>query len=554
VSVTTFSTYPVQSQTATPAAQKPGLESGASVEKSYLSATAHTTRATPPPATYEASGPGVTTLALGEEDGGGMMASSGGDTIGGMSTPGSLEGGYEVTTLAIGEESSGAEMSPIYDDHSTIGGHSTIGSIGMERPASAQQSYGTMQPIYSPGEPEYPAFAKTSQTTDILNFHPVARIPRTPVVQTAPPPVPTVSVAAPTTGQGQPVAMDPAPVGTLAQPAPQSTSFESVGSYDDYLRSIGAQTAAPVATPPVAVAAPMPEPAPVMTAPIATPPPAAPVMAEPAPVMMPAEPAPIIAMPAAPAPMPAPAPVAQPVMPAPIAAPIPTVPVAAPAAPAAIAAPAPAAAPAPVAPAAPEPVKTAETRYTPPLHSAEPVRKPALHSASVAEPIAPKSDAQYVEVSIDSYLVAPEGVTEAAPAAAEAATAAAPAEPAPTPAEVAPAQAADTAPVQADTAPAAPTPAQADAAPEIAAKEPAQPTEKPAEKPAATAQADSSATPPERPSMGGSFVVMDSALPSSLTSGDAATSPTPASAESSGPSVDGLQIITLAIGEEAGGQ
>ena len=246
-----------------------GADDAAALNKSYLSASAPRDVAPSMPASGE-PGPGLTTLALGEEDGGGMSTMP---EPGGMSSP-VIGSDYQVTTLAIGEEdgSGGStQMQPIADDHSIIGGHAAP-AMGAE---ALPEGYGKMQPIYSPGEPEYPAFAKTSQTTDILNFHPVPRSftatvqqampaaqPVAPVTTgtyaTAAPatmaPIPDTPAAAPTYATVEPAPSQPinyataapapattgytAPTMTVeADGAPQSGNYVSVGSYEQYVSS-----------------------------------------------------------------------------------------------------------------------------------------------------------------------------------------------------------------------------------------------------------------------------------------------------------------------------
>ncbi len=191
----------------------------------------------------------MTTLAVGEEDGGGMSMAP---EPGSMSMPASDD--LQVTTLAIGEEDGGSgqfgygTMSPIGDDHSIIGG-----GVHTDRASSSAaigglpEGYGTMQPIYSPGEAEYPAFAKTSETPDLLNFHPVARIPKTALPHSTPVIAAPAPISAP--AEAQPMVMQAAPVGTLAQDVPISGNYESVGNYEDYIRNLSGDTATPVAVP-----------------------------------------------------------------------------------------------------------------------------------------------------------------------------------------------------------------------------------------------------------------------------------------------------------------
>ncbi len=187
----------------------------AALEQSYLSASAPREVASPAPVGEE-PGPVLTTLAVGEEDGG-IGASP---EAGGMSSP--VPGGdYQVTTLAIGEEDGGGgassqAMAPIADDHSIIGGHSTS-TMGM---GELPDGYGQMQPIYSPGEPEYPAFVKTSQTTDILNFHPVPRSFTATVQQTMPAAQPAAPISMDSYTTADPATM--APIADTAAPATTS--------------------------------------------------------------------------------------------------------------------------------------------------------------------------------------------------------------------------------------------------------------------------------------------------------------------------------------------
>lgn len=240
-------------------------------DKTYTVAAARQ-QALPAPTSGAQSGPVQTTLALGEEDGG---AASGGtyatyDNSGGVgSVSGPASSGHtasQVTTLAIGEEDGGIQapgtrvpgtMAPIYDDHAIIGHQSTESYGRANGPNGTPEGYGTMQPIYSPGEPEYPAFAKTSQTVDLLNFHPVARVERMSV--------PVTSSPAPVALQSTPVASAPlysspvssspayaapAPIGTIqpqaVSPANVTGNYQAVGSYDDYLAAqSGSLTAAP---------------------------------------------------------------------------------------------------------------------------------------------------------------------------------------------------------------------------------------------------------------------------------------------------------------------
>lgn len=246
MSGTTFTTYPVQSHKTAQTAHTsgPGTDHAASLEKSYLSASRQSIPATQS-STYaqHGPGPGLTTLAVGEEDGGGMAMPP---AHGPMSTP-QAEGGFQVTTLAIGEEDGGGygTMQPIRDDHGIIGGASVGNHLPPVGNHGASEAYGRMQPIYSPGEAEYPAFAKTSQTPDLLNFHPVARVPKTAIAPPVAAAAAPVTVAAPTTAQ--PITMAPSPVGIHTGAVPQSGDYQTVGSYEDYLNSVSGQTTAPAA-------------------------------------------------------------------------------------------------------------------------------------------------------------------------------------------------------------------------------------------------------------------------------------------------------------------
>jgi len=575
VSGITFSTYPVSSQTATQAAPRSDAAHAGSLEQSYLSASQRSMPSAPV-ATPQNQGPVLTTLAVGEEDGGSMGA---------MPGPGSMPaygdgGGMQVTTLAIGEEDGGAvsggygTMSPIPDDHSVIGGHvggDPAGGYSIPATQGVQaEGYGGMQPIYSPGEAEYPAFAKTSETTDLLNFHPVARVPKAALPQSMPvaAPVP-IAITAP--AMAQPMAASPMPVGALPQDVPQSGSYESVGSYEEY---VGATQPAPVATMPPASqyieTTPAYEPAPAMEAPameamepvyetyqptyesIQTPP-AAPAY-EPAPATYApvAAPDPVASYEAAP--------VAEPMAPAmpDAVASYETVPVAEPAT---VAAPDPVATyeAAPVAePAAPvvayAPETSAEPRSKPSLFDKDtpldyasgveaadpadgnpdyvapaaetaeaPVAEPAPEMAEPAEP-----EATYVQVSIDDYLVE----ADAAPA---------------TPAGDATASMEPAAPVSAPASDAATTAAPAPVAAPDAASADAVSTDAPTPEPAM--------------SLGGSYVVMDlpPVLSTGASSGAGNAGPEASSGETAGeavtdPAEEDLRIITLSTGEEAGSQ
>ncbi len=287
MSGTTFTTFPVQSHPPAQAASKAGSNHGSAVEQSYAAASQSITAPTAPTTGAQAPGPGVTTLAIGEEDGGGAAVAA--PEIGAMSTPSSSsssDGGYQVTTLAIGEEDGGVStsndqhtviggpasggygaMQPIYSPgepqysrfaktsettdilnfspiaHGSVSGASAPSATGHMPESASPQDYGTMQPIYSPGEPEYAAYAKTTETADLLNFHPVTRVPKTAIPQTPPPMAPPVNVPAPATEQ--PIVMASTSVGALPESVPQSGSFESVGSYEDYVRSLTATPAAP---------------------------------------------------------------------------------------------------------------------------------------------------------------------------------------------------------------------------------------------------------------------------------------------------------------------
>ena len=580
MSGTTFTTYPVQSHSAAQAAPKSGGTDATALEKSYLSATAQHSTPSPMAASPQANGapgPGVTTLALGEEDGGAAMAAP---ETGAMSSP-AADADYQVTTLAIGEEDGGgsqASMIPATDPHNVIGGASGMtqgygamqpiyspgeaqydayattsrtpdllnfnpvsvqagGSAsyspaaGGAMPASAtgQENYGMMQPIYSPGEAEYPAFAKTSQTTDLLNFHPVARLPKTAIPQTtvavpAPPGLSASTAAQPPVAQ--PVAAETRPVGALDQAVPQSGSYETVGSYESYVRSIGAAPEAleaPVAAPPAASATAPTYQAPQTTVPAAAYEPVAPAYTVQQPpassATAPAYEAPQTTAPAAVyepvAPdytvqqSPAPEPVApEPVMQEPVSA--------------------------SEGVQAYEPVASVSYEATAPMHSAEPQQKPALfekdtpfdYSAGVesADPAdgnpdyvapaqetketsAPKeAEASYVEVSIDDYLLDATPKAESGPAAKESVAA---------------------------------TPAA------------------PADNDAPTGH---SGTPGDAqhsgPSLGGSYVVIDSPLPQSQSQSQSSPAAADGAEMSTGTSPntpgEGLEIMTLAIGEEAG--
>lgn len=396
MSATTFATYPASSlNTAQTAPASTGAHDALSVEQSYKAAMTTPTFGVAAPAmggstasAHAAPGPGLTTLALGEEDGGMAMAPE-------LSPPAppAADGGYQVTTLAIGEEDGGGAVAQ-YDAHATIG--SDYASLpNAARPTGMESNYGTMQPIYSPGEPEYPAFAKTSQTPDLLNFHPVARIPKTVIVQTTPVMTQAPAIMAPVTNQ--PMVMATAPVGTLPQPVTQTAGFESVGSYDDYVQSLGGGTAAPAPTP---------------------------------------------------------APTYEPFVPS------------------------------------YEQTAPAPSPYTAPVMSAEPMQKP--HSAPAPNAaFAPSTEATYVTVPIDAYLVPPQGATPTPPTASYGADA----------------------PVTKDQP-----------MPDVSIPETSMPEASTPEEPT--------------PSMGGSFVVIDTALPSALTT----------------PAASGLDVMTLAIGEEAGAQ
>lgn len=185
-------------------------------------------------------GPGVTTLAIGEEDGGAYQPSPSST----YQTPSAGDGEYQVTTLAIGEEDGGyvpsssmqimdgmapisggdyGTMAPIYSpgDPTQGGGYvqeaQTIWSGGDG--FALRGEYGTMQPIYSPGEPEYDAFAKASAGPDVLNFTYIERVQ----VQASP-----VQITA------------QAPV-TISAPA-LDANYVSVGSYDSFINGGEAPT------------------------------------------------------------------------------------------------------------------------------------------------------------------------------------------------------------------------------------------------------------------------------------------------------------------------
>ena len=545
-----FATYPAQSQTTT--ATAPASDHTAVKEQGFQSAVA----AQPAPlhanSTSHDPGPGLTTLAVGEEDGGG-----GGMTMapeqGSMSTAYS-DGDLQVTTLAIGEEDGGGaqfgygSMSPIGDDHSMIGGGvqtDRVSSVGME---GLPEGYGTMQPIYSPGEAEYPAFAKTSETPDLLNFHPVARIPKTQLPHSVPVAAPPAPVYAPVTTQ--PMVMQATPVGALPQAAPVSGNYESIGSYEDYVRGLTGSTTAPTVE-----AAPMEmQPADTVYAPaepvydpVATTPTYEPVYE------------PVQTQPAAPVYEAADIPAAEPVYeahqsPASTSVyeemrPVETAPTYATS---------PAYEPAQAAPAEMAPVEaipaetTAPVSESAPMTSAEPQEKPvpfekdtpfdfktdiepadpadgnpdyvAPADAKAESAPAAKPEASYVNVPLDAYLVEPAG--GATVGASEAASSEATKGESVKEAEAAPAR---------------------DSAPDVATS-----VEPKALEPKS----------PETMSLGGSFIVMDQPLPDTLTgvssgmgsAGPEASGTAEPASETPMPDTSGdeLRIMTLAIGEEAG--
>ena len=556
MSGTTFTTYPVQSHktTQTAPASGPGTDGAAALEKSYLSASSHATTATRPSAYAQHSpGPGLTTLALGEEDGGGMSMPA---ANGPMSTP-QADSGFQVTTLAIGEEDGGGygTMQPIRDDHSTIGGASFGNALPPVSGSGTSETYGRMQPIYSPGEAEYPAFARTSQTPDLLNFHPVARVPKTVIAPPAPATYAPVTVPAPVAAQ--PITMSAAPVGMQAEAVPQSGDYQTVGSYEEYVGGATSQPMTPAPAPVSVQTGAVYEP---ITDTGATVPTYAPVEAAPsqpvyetyqsavetstyddmraADMPAPAEAQPVyveqqpVAQPAAAAEYVAPAPAPEYVAPTPAPAPEYVAPAPAPE----YVAPAPAVeAYAPMTSVEPQQkpdifVKDAPFDYTGAVEpadpadgnpdyaapvEAEPESAPATGTAaSQPEPVpaAAAPDADYISVSIDDYLVDPAG---------------------------------------ADTV---------SATPDIATAEPASTTDTPVAAPVESAStpptpmaaSEPVAEPTQTPSLGGSYRVIDSPLPDSVTgmsSGAGNAGPSAGPVDSPGNS---LQIMTLSVGEESG--
>ena len=534
----TFATYSAQSQTTT--ATAPASDHAAVKEQSFRSAMVAQPAPTHPNSAGYESGPGLTTLALGEEDGGGMSMSP---EPGSMSTP--MQGDdLQVTTLAIGEEDGGAQfgygtMSPIADDHSMIGGGVQTDRLGSAQMDGLPEGYGTMQPIYSPGEAEYPAFAKTSETSDLLNFHPVARIPKTQMTHSAPAAAPPAPVYAPVTAQ--PVAMEAASVGALPQAAPVSGNYESIGSYEDYVRGLSGGSATPAAQPtPVEMqpAETIYAPAEPIYEPVATSPTYEPVYET------------VQTQPAAPVYEATDLPAAEPIYEA-----------HQPAAATSVYEEMRAMEPAPAHEGSPtyEPVQftpveampaesAAPVYETAPMTSAEPQEKPAIFEKDTpfdfktdvepADPadgnpdyVAPveakmesapaaKPEASYVEVPLDAYLVEPSGGEVSAPEAAKGDTV-----------------------KKAEVAPPNDPASDVAASPEPQASEP---------------------TTPEKMSLGGSYTVMDQPLPEAVTGAssgmgsagpeDAALTGTGAETPMPDTSGDELRIMTLAIGEEAGSQ
>ncbi len=541
----TFVTSPAQSQTAT----APASDHAVVKEQSFRSAVVAQPAPLPPTSTSYEAGPGLTTLAIGEEDGGAMSATPEPES---MSTPTERDN-FQVTTLAIGEEDGGGSgqvdygtMRPIGDDHSIIGGgvqttysapNVTGGSPGnygtmqpiyspgeAGYPAFAKASeiggsiqtdhiepigmnglpegYGTMQPIYSPGEAEYSAFAKTSETTDLLNFNPVARIPKTQVTNaplTVPPPA---SVQAPIAAQ--PVAMEAKPVGALTQDVPISGNYESIGSYDNYIQSLSGESAAPTTQ----SAATVQEPAYEAHQPVA----ASSTYESAAKT----------------------APTYEPIGSASVQT-----------------------APTPAAPVEATPVETvASVNDKAPMTSAEPLEKPAIYEKDApfdfktdvepADPadgnpnyVAPseattdtaataKPESSYVEVPIDAYLVEPAGSETLPPDAAKSDSM-----------------------KEAEATPSGQHPSEVTASTE--AKTPASPI---------SASNTSDATVPEKLSLGGSYRVIGEPLPQAVTgasSGMGSAGPEAAGTAKTGfdvtapdTSSNGLQIITLSTGEESG--
>lgn len=236
----TFSFNLAPAQGAAASHSAPSAGGDAALAQRYRAETANLNVYAPPANNAGAEqGPGVTTLALGEEDGG-LQSSPAYTKIESLPHSSPIGGGdgFEVSTLAIGEEDGGGissapahggGMSPIQDDHSIIGNY-----VKASRPEGS--SYGSMQPIYSPGEAEYAAFAKASQGPDVLNFTPVPRAKPT-----------SVSVS-----YGQPVAVSQpssnaasvAPVaGGAVGPAPIDTAnYVSVGSYESFISGGAAAT------------------------------------------------------------------------------------------------------------------------------------------------------------------------------------------------------------------------------------------------------------------------------------------------------------------------
>jgi len=517
VSGITFATYsaPSHSSTATASAS----DHAAAKEQSFHSAISAQPSSAHTPATGHDPGPVMTTLALGEEDGGGMSMAP---EPGGMSTPMAGDD-LQVTTLAIGEEDGGGgqfgygSMSPIADDHSMIGGGVQTDRVSSAGMGGLPEGYGTMQPVYSPGEAEYPAFAKTSETPDLLNFHPVARIPKTQLPHSVPVSASPAPVYAPVTAQ--PMVMETVPIGATAQDIPLSGNYESIGSYEDYVRGLSGGTAMPTV-----------ETAPVEMQPAQT-------------TYAPAEP---IYEPVAPssvyeAHQPAAATSVydemRPAAPEPVYEPVQTY------------------EPVEIAPVETVPAEAATPVYeAAPLTSAEPQEKPGViekdtpfdfksdvepadpadgnpdyvapaEAAGTESAPAAKPDATYVEVPLDAYLVDSAGAATS---------------------ETPVSEVTDRAPVEATEA--APS---SDAAPSVETSAEPEPAEPKA---------------PEKMSLGGSFIVMDQPLPDTMTGAssgmgsagpEAATAPEAATETGSDTpmpdtSGDDLRIMTLAIGEESG--
>ncbi len=545
-----FNLAPAQGSAASQSIPPSG--SDAAIGRQYQAATAHMGAPSGPMSYADAGqGPGVTTLALGEEDGG-AQTSSAPVQIESLphSSPVGGGDGFTVTTLAIGEEDGGMSqapvqsgvqtggMSPIRDDHSIIGEYAKAA-----RPEGS--TYGSMQPIYSPGEAEYAAFAKASQGPEVLNFTPVPRVKPDSVNVSYTPPA----------------GVSPAPVADAG-------NYISVGSYEAFISS-GASASAAAPTAPIAPAVmktfeAMP-PAPAASAPLSVVPapemvhlgPLDSIMAAPAPAPAPEASASI----PSPAEIPSAEPVIAPLETAPTAPVVPDPVVPEPAMPNPIM-------PDPIIidPAIADPVMTepviAEPAMTQPAMAAPEIGAtgPAAASAEVPETTviseATAVEPEYVEVSLESYT--PPSETIASPASP---TAAAPA----TSVEK-PVFEAYLAPVtDAPAAPTAPAAAQY-SAPDMSAIPTSKPSLIASVSPPAMSPPSVSTAPPSMPapvaestppavSMGGSYVVFEGQGAGTADAPQAVTETAEAGSEriSDGAQAsDELRVTTMAIGEEDG--